>query len=160
MATYEEQIAGQRFTSPSAPLRVEFTKTRLAAQINGSDDWCIVWTPEIHLEGDVVVPDLAGWRTKRMPPPDALVIEVVPDWVCEVVTAITERCDRVKKLPLYARRFVEYVWYIDPLARSLELWQRHGEYPSIVGGYEKSEIFRAEPFETVDIHLGALWLEE
>lgn len=121
MAAYEEQIAGQRFLSPSAPLRVEFAKARLAAQLSGSDDWCIVWTPEIHLDDDVVVPDLAGWRTRRMPPPDAMVIDVIPDWVCEIVTPATERCDRVTKLPLYARHRVEDVWYVNPLARSLEL---------------------------------------
>ena len=160
MATYEEQIAGQRFLSPSAPLRVEFAKARLTAQIDGSDDWCIVWTPEIHFEGDVVVPDLAGWRTKRMPPPDALIIEVIPDWVCEILTMTTERHDRVMKLPFYARHGVEDMWYINPLTRSLELWQRYRQRPAIGGGYEESEVFRAEPFDNVDIELGALWLEE
>lgn len=160
MAAYEEQITGQRLISQSAPLRVEFAKTRLAAQIDSSNDWCIVWTPELHFDGDVVVPDLAGWRTKRMPPPDAPVIEVIPDWVCEILTQTTERYDRVTKLPFYARRGIEDMWYINPIARSLELWQRRREYPAIVGGFEESEVFRAEPFDLVEIDLGALWLKE
>ena len=36
-------------------------------KIGGPGGWWIVDEPELHLGEDVLVPDLAGWRRKRMP---------------------------------------------------------------------------------------------
>src|SRR5580700_11918709 len=33
----------------------------------GPGGWVILDEPELHLHGDIVVPDLAGWRRTRMP---------------------------------------------------------------------------------------------
>src|SRR5580658_6568613 len=33
----------------------------------GPGGWVILDEPELHLHGDVLVPDLAGWRRARMP---------------------------------------------------------------------------------------------
>src|SRR5262245_8996967 len=50
----------------------------------GPGGWWIIDEPELHLHGDVVVPDLAGWRRERMPKaPNKVGIELPPDWVCE-----------------------------------------------------------------------------
>ena len=34
--------------------------------VGGPGGWYVAIEPEIHLEEDVVVPDLAGWRRERM----------------------------------------------------------------------------------------------
>ena len=53
---------------------------------------------------DVFVPDLAGWRRERLPKtPNAPALTLAPDWVCEILSPSTERLDRVRKLPAYAR---------------------------------------------------------
>jgi Uma2 family endonuclease len=42
--------------------------------------WWILDEPELHLHGDVLVPDLAGWRRERMPRlPDTAAFELAPD---------------------------------------------------------------------------------
>jgi hypothetical protein len=33
----------------------------------GPGGWVILFEPELHLGGDALVPDLAGWRRERMP---------------------------------------------------------------------------------------------
>jgi hypothetical protein len=33
----------------------------------GPGGWFILDEPELHLRGDILVPDLAGWRKERMP---------------------------------------------------------------------------------------------
>jgi len=49
----------------------------------GPGGWWILDEPELHLQGDIMVPDLAGWRRERMPElPETAWFELAPDWVC------------------------------------------------------------------------------
>jgi Uma2 family endonuclease len=85
--------------------------------------------PELHLHGDVLVPDLAAWRRERMPQmPEASAFEIAPDWVCEVLSASTAAVDRAEKLPIYAREGVAHVWLVDPTARTLEIFRLEGGF--------------------------------
>jgi len=60
--------------------------------------WRILFEP-VHLEDDVVVPDLAGWRREGMPElPDVPAFTSPPDWLCEVISPSSGRIDRVIKL--------------------------------------------------------------
>jgi hypothetical protein len=53
----------------------------------GPGGWILLDEPELHLGGDILVPDLAGWRRERMPEvPDAAYTTLAPDWVCEVLS--------------------------------------------------------------------------
>ncbi|MCF6205197.1 MAG: Uma2 family endonuclease, partial [Methylococcaceae bacterium] len=55
--------------------------------VGGTDGWWILDEPELHLDGHILVPDLAGWRKQRMPKlPDTAWFEIVPDWICEVLS--------------------------------------------------------------------------
>jgi Uma2 family endonuclease len=57
--------------------------------------------PELHLEGHVLVPDLAGWRRQRMPEvPDTAAFELAPDWICEILSPGTAATDRADKMPI------------------------------------------------------------
>ena len=53
--------------------------------------------------------------------PDVAAFTVAPDWICEVVSAATERLDREVKLPVYAREGVRHAWLLDPVTRMLEV---------------------------------------
>lgn len=89
--------------------------------------WHVAFEPELHLHGDVVVPDLAGWRQERMPqPPRKAAIELPPDWVCEVVSARTRRHDRGAKAAIYAR---EGVRHFDAVELDLSRWWLPEEEP-------------------------------
>jgi hypothetical protein len=52
---------------------------------DGPGGWVVLVEPELHLKGDVLVPDLAAWRKERAPlEGDEPYFTVVPDWVCEI----------------------------------------------------------------------------
>ncbi|MCC6996310.1 MAG: Uma2 family endonuclease [Deltaproteobacteria bacterium] len=135
---------------------------RKPGEPGGPGGWWLLDEPELHLQGDVVVPDLAGWRRARMPRlPKGPAFELAPDWACEVISPSTARFDRSRKLPIYAREQVAHVWLIDPLARTLEVFRLEaGRYVLLeTFGEQAPERVHAEPFETYGLELGRLWLE-
>jgi len=88
----------------------------------GPGGWWILDEPECHLDADIVVPDLAGWRRSRMPKlPETAWFGLAPDWVCEILSPGTMRADRAEKLPIYAGHGVGHVWLVDPDLRTLEV---------------------------------------
>lgn len=122
------------------------------------EGWWILSEPELHFGSDVLVPDLAGWRYERMPAlPDEAYFSLAPDWVCEVLSPSTCRKDRTEKMPLYAKKEVDYLWLIDPVARTLEAYCREGL------SYQEVQVFHDDmkahipPFLAVEIDLAALW---
>jgi Uma2 family endonuclease len=120
----------------------------------------LVDEPELHLLEDIVVPDLAGWRRERLPRvPNAPYFELAPDWVCEVLSPSTMKIDRSDKLMIYARERVGHVWFVDPLARLLEVLRIHGSRYEILSTHKDDETVRAEPFDAVPLDLGALWAD-
>lgn len=126
----------------------------------GPGGWWILVEPEVHFVRDteVCVPDLAGWRRGRLSriPRDQR-FEVVPDWVCEVVSPSTQSKDRRVKMPIYARYGVGYAWLVDPLAQSLEAFAlENGEWRSL-GAWRGEETVAVPPFEAVALTLRDLW---
>ena len=87
-------------------------------EVGGPGGWWIIDEPELHLGADILVPDLAGWRRERMPEyPDTAYVSLAPDWVCEVLSALTRRLDLHGKRPVYAREGVSHLWLVDPTDR-------------------------------------------
>jgi Uma2 family endonuclease len=124
----------------------------------GPGGWVILDEPELHLDEDVLVPDLAGWRRERMPEvPDAPAFELPPDWVCEVLSPSTETLDRAQKVPLYAGAGVSHVWLLNPRARTLEVLALDGAVYRIVNVFAENAAVRTVPFDAIEIELGALW---
>src|SRR5262245_25433163 len=106
---------------------------RLPGGSRGPGGWWVLDEPELHLHGDVLVPDLAGWRQERMLRlPNVAAFELPPDWVCEVVSPKTGRIDRARKMPIYARERVGHVFLVDPIERTFEIFRLQGEYLSLI----------------------------
>ncbi|VFM96912.1 MAG: Endonuclease, Uma2 family (restriction endonuclease fold) [Candidatus Kentron sp. G] len=163
-------IHGQLYTLPRPALRHSLACSHLCTVLgqnrlgsgNGGDDeaggWWILYEPEIHLGNHVLVPDLAGWRRRRMPEfPDEAYAEIAPDWVCEILSPSNARLDRVVKMPLYAQFEVAHLWLLDPKLRTLEVFAlREGKWLlwETLGDNDKVS---APPFETVRFDLGVLW---
>ncbi|MBK9030085.1 MAG: Uma2 family endonuclease [Myxococcales bacterium] len=124
----------------------------------GPGGWIILLEPELHLDADVLVPDLAGWRRERMRSlDDGAYFTAAPDWACEVLSPSTARLDRVDKLPIYARAAVGHVWLVDPLVRTLEVLRLDADRWSLCGTWADDARVKAEPFEAIELELGALW---
>lgn len=126
----------------------------------GPGGWWIIDEPEIHFVRDteVAVPDIAGWRKHRMPAlPRDHRFEIVPDWVCEILSPATASRDRQIKMPLYAHYGVAYAWLIDPEARTLEAFAlQDGEWRNI-GRHAGDDQAAIDPFAAVTIDLAGLW---
>lgn len=126
----------------------------------GPGGWWILDEPELHLGGDVLVPDLAGWRRERMPVvPNAAACEQSPDWACEVVSPTTGPVDRGRKMPIYAREQVRYLWLVDPSTRTLEVYRLEGARWVVVSTHAGGAAVRAEPFEAIELELNPWWGE-
>ena len=126
----------------------------------GPGGWWILIEPEIHFIRDieVTVPDIAGWQRKRMPEiPRDHRFEVIPDWICEIVSPSTESKDRQIKMPLYAHYGVNHLWLVDPIKKTLEGYQCNGGEWTIIGSYRGQEEARVAPFDAVSIELKDLW---
>lgn len=161
-----EIINGELVTHPRPAAPHALAASRLGIDLGGPFDrgkggpggWVILDEPELHLHGDILVPDLAGWRRERMPRvPDAAAFELPPDWACEVLSPSTAVVDRTAKMPIYARERVDHVWFVDPVARTLEVYRLDGERYSVLGCFCDDALLRPEPFDAVPFELGALW---
>ena len=114
--------------------------------------------PELHLVEDVLVPALAGWRRERLPViPAAAYVTLAPDWLAEVLSPSTAAIDRALKLPIYARERVGHVWFVDPLAKLLEVFRLDGEGYRLVTTFLGDVRVRAEPFDAIELDLASLW---
>lgn len=122
--------------------------------------WVLIAEPRISFEPQVMVPDLAGWRRERYQAPQSGPFQVLPDWICEVLSPSTERDDRVRKLPSYARNGVQHAWIINPVLRTLEVLRLEAGTWVIAGAYQNDEKVRAEPFDAVEIDLSLIWAGE
>jgi Uma2 family endonuclease len=127
----------------------------------GLGGWWILIEPELHFADDVLVPDWAGWRRERMPAlRNVPFFTLAPDWVCEVVSPSTGRIDRSRKMRIYAREGVAHLWFVDPLARTLEVYRLEGGRWTVVSTHGGDDAVRAEPFDAVELRLERWWLPE
>ena len=162
-----EVVDGELHVSPRPASRHALASSGLGSVLwasfhrgghGGPGGWWILDEPEFHLGGDVLVPDLAGWRGERLPEfPDTPAFTLAPDWLCEVVSPGTERLDRAKKVPVYAREGVRHLWLVNPLARTLDVYRlAQGRWLLLVT-HEGAMAVRAEPFDAVELDLAPLW---
>jgi Uma2 family endonuclease len=161
-----EIIDGELITSPRPASRHAVAASTLGAEIltkfgrgsGGPGGWVILDEPELHIVGQVLVPDIAGWRRERMPTvPDVAYFELSPDWLCEVLSPSTAARDRTKKLHHYARAQVGHVWFVDPGVQTLEVFRLDGDGWRLALTATGNETVRAEPFEAIDLELAVLW---
>ena len=163
-----ELIDGVLYTSPRPGARHSLTSLRLGADLDGPfgrakggpGGWVILIEPELVLPGGhLLVPDLAGWRYERLPVlPDKTPIEVVPDWVCEVLSPSNKSHDRKRKLPKYAASGIPWLWLVDPDERMLEVYQLEGDRWTAVDVFEEEDgKIRVKPFDAVELDLQTLW---
>ncbi len=123
--------------------------------------WWLSQEVDMHL-GDIGCrPDLLGWQRDkhpRLPASDArgLVTEV-PEWICEVLSHSTAGVDMGAKRSAYHRAGVSWYWLADPMYRTLTVLRRTEPDYLIVLVANVGERVRAEPFDAVEIDVGAVF---
>jgi Uma2 family endonuclease len=124
--------------------------------------WWIASEVEVLLEsGDLVRPDVVGWRRDRCPErPSGTPVETRPDWLCEVVSPSNANHDTVKKLRLYQRVAIPHYWIVDPRDETLTVlrWGQDG-YVVVLRG-QRGDVVRPEPFDAIELAIGALFGDE
>jgi Uma2 family endonuclease len=128
----------------------------------GPGGWWIIDEPEVHFVQDqvVAVPDIGGWRKQRMPMvPRGHRFEVVPDWLCEILSPTTAAFDRTEKMPVYAQYGVRHLWLLDPAARTLEVFEIRDARWTLHAAFKGNERISAPPFQEVSITLSDLWVD-
>jgi len=140
---------------------------RLGSEITGPFDfgrggpggWIFMVEPELHLGPHVVVPDIAGWRRERLTPfPETAFIETPPDWLAEILSPSTQAIDRTDKLAIYAEFGVQHCWYVDPVARTLEVWALTNGQWQLAATFKDADPVTAPPFEVHTFALDVLWV--
>ena len=163
-----EVIDGQLYTQPRPTGPHALAESGLSIELGmpfhkgrgGPGGWWILIEPEVHFVRDieVVVPDLAGWRRERMPAiPEGHRFEVVPDWVCEILSPSTAKKDRALKLPLYAHYGVAHAWLVDPVAHTLEAYELRDGAWLLLGTFKDDDPIRVAPFAAITFSLAELW---
>jgi Uma2 family endonuclease len=123
----------------------------------GPGGWVILAEPEVRFGGNLLIPDLAGWRRERFSSPDQGPYTVRPDWICELLSPSTARFDRIKKMRIYASHEVPHAWVLDPILTTLEVYRLQSAHWLLIDTYEGDAKVRAEPFEAVEVDLGLIW---
>ena len=124
----------------------------------GPGGWRILYEPELHLDAEVVVPDLAGWRRERMPElPETAYFGVAPDWVCEILSASDRAHDLVRKRPIYAAAEIPHLWLVDPIEEILEAFELTDRRWQLLAAIEHNETAQIPPFEAITFQLADLW---
>jgi Uma2 family endonuclease len=166
-----EIIDGELITNPRPA-----TPHALAGSLLGSDlisdfhgppgagakpgGWWILFEPELHFGGDVLVPDLAGWRRDHLPVlPNVAAMTQAPDWACEVILPSTGAIDRTRKMRIYARESVSHLWLVDPTTHTLEVYRLEGGRWIVASTHGGEDVVRAEPFDAVELALDRWWLQ-
>ncbi|AKT43302.1 uncharacterized protein CMC5_075340 [Chondromyces crocatus] len=126
----------------------------------GPGGWWLLPEPKLQLGADFLVPDLGGWRRERLPEiPETTFFTLPPDWVCEILSPSTAMHDRAAKMPLYAAAGIPWIWLVDPLAQTLEVFhlgpRKLWELEQVFSG---DDVAHATPFEEVALELSALWI--
>ncbi|MCG6942179.1 MAG: Uma2 family endonuclease [Thiohalocapsa sp.] len=145
MARSDHGVVQSRATIELGP----FDKT------SGPGGWWIITEVSVSYElHQCPSHDIAGWRKERMPERPSGVIDMAPDWVCEIVSPGHERKDTLKLFALLQRHRVPYYWLIWPEDRALIAYALEGDGYRVVRMLFDEPKARIPPFEAVELDLG------
>jgi Uma2 family endonuclease len=126
---------------------------------DGTGGWWIMTEVEVELDsGDIVRPDVIGWRRERVPErPTGTPVHVRPDWICEVVSPRNANADTVTKLRRYHASAISYYWIVDPRDATLTIMRWSDAGYVTVQRAERGETVRPEPFDGIELAVGTLF---
>jgi Uma2 family endonuclease len=114
-----------------------------------------------HETHEVYLHDVVGWRRERVPVrPSGRPVRTRPDWICELISPSNAKRDLVDKFKVLHTNGVPYYWISDPVEKTLIVhrWEPGGYLVILTAA--AGEAVRAEPFESVELRISALFGDE
>lgn len=167
-----ELIDGVMYTMPHAAVIHSIATGEILIELANkfgrrrNNEWLILGAVELHLgrpdpKSLVLIPDVVGWRRSRLAEaPTTQGIEVVPDWVCEVLSPGNERHDRGRKLRKYAGAGVPWIWMPNPRECTVEVYKLDGDTYRVWALVSEGDIAQIPPFEGVELDMSGWWLRQ
>lgn len=161
-----ELISGEIVKRPMARFAHAQVQSGLSDEVSpfkrrkGADGWWIVTEISVrYSEHHCPTHDLAGWRKARVPNPPEGVVDILPDWVCEITSPGHESKDLVMHLMRLQVYQVPYYWVISPENKTLIAYELAGEHYRVVFskeciGVEDCQRVFIPPFAEQGIDLG------
>jgi len=116
--------------------------------------WWIVTEVSVAYEAhECPAHDVAGWRRERLPHLPDGVIEMPPDWVCEIVSPGHEKKDTLYMPLLLRRHRVPFYWLIWPEDRVLVAHALEGDEWRVLATLKDQTRARVPPFEAIELDL-------
>jgi len=138
-----ELIDGEIVKRPMARFGHSLAQSGLFGQFfplshqGGDGGWWIMTEVSVrYSEHHCPAHDLAGWRKERLPQPPQSVVDIRPDWVCEITSPGHERKDLVTHLLRLQAYQVPYYWVISPEDKTLIAYGLQGEHYQLVFAIE------------------------
>jgi Uma2 family endonuclease len=165
-----ELINGEIVRRPMARVEHGFAQGNTLAELetfrraSGPGGWWIASEVSVLYEADQCPShDLAGWRKERLPERPRGVVDLPPDWVCEIVSPGHERKDTLILFLLLQRHRVPFYWLIWPEDRALVAYQLDdGAYrviASVANPTADGQRMHIPPFQAAEIDLGYIFGE-
>lgn len=126
---------------------------------SGSGGWRIMTEISVrYTDNHCPTHDLAGWRKERVPTRPTGIMELLPDWVCEITSPGHERKDLFTNFMVLQRHRVPFYWVISPEDKTLIAYQLVGEHYHVVFAIEYTaaeqvNAVRIPPFEEYGMDL-------
>jgi Uma2 family endonuclease len=125
---------------------------------NGGGWWIMTEISVRYGEHQCPTHDLAGWRKERVPDRPSGLMEVVPEWVCEITSPGHERKDLFHNFLLLQQHRVPFYWVVCPEEKTLIAYRLAAESYKVIfsvacktpGDYQR---VRIPPFEEVVMSL-------
>jgi Uma2 family endonuclease len=120
--------------------------------------WWFGTEAEVRYESSqVYLHDIAGWRRDRTPTyPTGRPTDLLPDWVCEILSPANASNDTVSKLRTLQRAEVPWYWIVDPLAGTVTAFELRDRAYSVAATGQRGERQRMPPFQAVELEVCVL----
>ncbi len=155
-----ELIGGEIVRRPMARAEHGVVQHRAGVELSpfdrrsGPGGWWIITEVSVAYElHQCPCHDLAGWRKERVPDRPRGIMELPPDWVCEIVSPGHERKDTLTLFLLLERHRVPYYWLIWPEDRTLVAWGLDGDHYRVIATHTEPVPARIPPFDEIELDL-------
>jgi Uma2 family endonuclease len=155
-----ELMDGEIVRRPMAPFEHGQVQSRASRELgpfdrrSGPGGWWIATEVSVAYEAHQCPShDIAGWRKERLPGLPSGIVELPPDWVCEIVSPGHERKDTLQLPLLLQRHRVPFYWLIWPEDRVLIAHQLDGANYRTIATLKDQARARVPPFEAIELDL-------